>query len=193
MLSVHSKSFNKIQIIGMILTGIFIIGFCFTLNSASDKKKKKKSDTAATNQVIETSTNEKNSDSYDIPIKPLEEREQLKGTVKEFEPVLFELDKAVVRAEYKKLLDEIGKELKEDKIHDLFIHGYTDDSGTDEYNRKLSTKRAVNVASYLINKGYIPEIRVVYDGFGETRPVADNASEENRQKNRRVELILIER
>ena len=68
--------------------------------------------------------------------------------------------------------------------------GHTDSKGSDEYNQKLSERRAKSVALYLLAQGVV-EARVEAVGFGEGEPIADNTSAEGRSLNRRVELTLV--
>ena len=65
------------------------------------------------------------------------------------------------------------------------IEGHTDNLGTYEYNIQLSLDRAMAVANYLLGKG-LPGERINYEGYGYTRPLSDNRTEEGRQLNRRV-------
>jgi OOP family OmpA-OmpF porin len=67
------------------------------------------------------------------------------------------------------------------------VVGHTDSVGTDQYNQKLSEKRANSVRSYLMSKG-IPTNKIVAIGKGEKEPVADNKTKEGRAQNRRVEI-----
>lgn len=71
------------------------------------------------------------------------------------------------------------------------MSAHTDDKGSDLYNNKLSEKRARSVVDYLVGKG-IPETRMVAKGYGETQPIVPNTSDENRARNRRVELKILE-
>jgi outer membrane protein OmpA-like peptidoglycan-associated protein len=71
----------------------------------------------------------------------------------------------------------------------IHIEGHTDDTGKDDYNQVLSEKRAHSVAAFLISKGVDPK-RITEKGYGETQPKYPNDSEENRSKNRRVELAI---
>ena len=71
------------------------------------------------------------------------------------------------------------------------IQAHTDNQGRAAYNKKLSDRRADSALQYLIENGIAPE-RMSSVGFGDTKPVADNATEEGRQQNRRVELIIID-
>ena len=70
------------------------------------------------------------------------------------------------------------------------ISAHTDSKGSDEYNLELSQKRAESVVNYLIAKG-IDSGRLIAKGYGETRQVATNDTEEGRALNRRVEMRII--
>jgi OOP family OmpA-OmpF porin len=69
------------------------------------------------------------------------------------------------------------------------IDGHTDDQGTEEFNRDLSLRRAQAVLDYMVAAG-LPDANLTPQGFGESRPIADNATEEGRAKNRRIEFTL---
>ncbi len=70
------------------------------------------------------------------------------------------------------------------------IEGHTDNAGNDDTNMKLSEDRAAAVKTYLVSKG-ISEDRISSEGFGETRPIADNTSAAGRTKNRRIEIKMV--
>ncbi len=70
------------------------------------------------------------------------------------------------------------------------MSAHTDSKGSDDYNFKLSDNRARSVKEYLLSKG-IDEKRIVSQGYGETRPVVPNDTDENRQLNRRVEFKIL--
>jgi OmpA-OmpF porin, OOP family len=70
------------------------------------------------------------------------------------------------------------------------IGGHTDNSGTEVYNKQLSTQRANAVAEFLKNN-QIPAQRIVVKGYGSQKPVMPNTSEENRQQNRRIEFKIL--
>jgi outer membrane protein OmpA-like peptidoglycan-associated protein len=72
------------------------------------------------------------------------------------------------------------------------IRGHTDNQGSDTYNKKLSEERAKTVYRYLVEQGIATD-RLTYTGYGKERPVAPNDSEESRTKNRRTEILIIER
>src|SRR5205085_8166318 len=71
----------------------------------------------------------------------------------------------------------------------LAVEGYTDSVGSDEYNMRLSEKRADSVRTYLISQGITPD-GITAQGFGKADPVADNHTAAGRQQNRRVELVV---
>jgi outer membrane protein OmpA-like peptidoglycan-associated protein len=71
------------------------------------------------------------------------------------------------------------------------IEGHTDDKGNDKKNLKLSQGRADAVRDYLVNAGIAGD-RLQSQGFGETRPIADNKTKEGREANRRVEFVIVD-
>jgi outer membrane protein OmpA-like peptidoglycan-associated protein len=78
---------------------------------------------------------------------------------------------------------------KQDSESKIVVEGHTDSQGGASYNQDLSEKRAQTVRDYLITRG-IPADRLSSQGFGLTRPIADNASAEGRANNRRVEIVV---
>jgi OOP family OmpA-OmpF porin len=69
------------------------------------------------------------------------------------------------------------------------VGGHTDSIGSDEYNLRLSQRRAEAVAAWLAAHG-IAAARLTAKGFGESKPVADNRTAEGRQRNRRIEIVV---
>ncbi|MBW6497035.1 MAG: OmpA family protein [Bacteroidales bacterium] len=106
-----------------------------------------------------------------------------------FGPILFETNSADLNFEAFQILDSLAQFLKENSHWELQITGHTDNAGTPVHNLDLSTRRAGNVADYLIGKG-IEETRLNIKGLGSTGPVDTNETPEGMQKNRRVELRL---
>ena len=86
-------------------------------------------------------------------------------------------------------LDRLVKMLTENPAMEIEISAHTDNKGTGEHNSKLSDSRAQSVKDYLFSKG-IAATRVVSQGYGETKPVASNETEDGRQFNRRVEFTI---
>ena len=80
--------------------------------------------------------------------------------------------------------------LEEYRNTQISIFGHTDDSGEEEYNQKLSERRAQSVARYLIDGGIAAQ-RIVIIGYGESRPSEANSTAEGRARNRRIELLLV--
>jgi outer membrane protein OmpA-like peptidoglycan-associated protein len=102
----------------------------------------------------------------------------------------FEFDKAELRPEDRELLSRIAGILATSKNYTVSVNGHTDDVGTQEYNQKLSERRAQAVRDYLVEAGLSPEILSV-QGHGKTLPLVDGTSDEARAKNRRVELGIV--
>lgn len=101
--------------------------------------------------------------------------------------VNFDFDKASLRPQAYPKLDEAAESLKGWGDGKVEVAGHTDSRGSDAYNMDLSLRRAESVKNYLVTKG-IPADRLVIKGYGESQPVADNATDEGRFQNRRVEL-----
>ena len=102
----------------------------------------------------------------------------------------FDFDKAVLKPEGKAKLDDLAEKVKGLNLEVIIAVGHTDSVGGDEYNQKLSVKRADAVKAYLNGKG-IDASKVYTEGKGEKQPVADNKTKEGRAKNRRVEIEVV--
>lgn len=101
----------------------------------------------------------------------------------------FDFDKSELKPEGKKVVKEISNELtKENATGTLKIEGHTDSIGTNEYNQKLSERRAQFVENEFKQNITTDKIKYETRGYGEERPIADNATKEGRAKNRRVEI-----
>lgn len=105
--------------------------------------------------------------------------------------VNFDFDKATLTLNAKAILDQVSDALKSRSDIKVEIDGHTDGKGSAPYNLKLSDRRAASVRQYLIGKG-IDAGRMTSRGFGKTMPIADNATDEGREINRRVELKVVE-
>ena len=103
---------------------------------------------------------------------------------------LFDFDKSVVKPEGKKVLDGLATQAKGMNLEVIIAVGHTDSVGTDAYNQRLSERRAAAVKAYLVSQG-IPAAKIVTRGYGESRPIAYNTTEEGRAKNRRVEIEVV--
>lgn len=104
----------------------------------------------------------------------------------------FDTNSADIRPESADVLEKIGTMLQEHPDLKLMIEGHTDDRGGFDHNMTLSADRAAAVRSWLVENLGIEPARLRTMGLGATQPVADNASAEGRQQNRRVELVRIE-
>ena len=104
--------------------------------------------------------------------------------------VTFDVDKADVKASFYPVLDSVALVLDEYDKTIIDVVGHTDSTGSHQYNQALSERRADSVAKYLISQK-VARVRIETFGMGETRPIADNATAQGRQLNRRVELTLI--
>ncbi len=103
--------------------------------------------------------------------------------------VLFDFDQAVIRPDYSHDLHRLAMRMKQNPEMKLTLIGHTDSKGSARYNMKLGLKRAQAVARYLQAQGVdAGQIKAI--SAGEGQPVADNATEEGRAKNRRVEFVL---
>jgi len=101
----------------------------------------------------------------------------------------FETNSATIKAESYPTLDEIFTMLQDNSSMKLIINGHTDNQGSAEYNKKLSTNRSESVKGYLVTKGIAAD-RLEAFGMGEEVPIADNETQLGRAANRRVELVL---
>jgi adhesin HecA-like repeat protein len=102
--------------------------------------------------------------------------------------ILFDTGKTDIKPESAALLDEVAGMLKANAGLKLRIDGHTDNAGAKSGNLQLSRGRAGAVKAALINRG-IAATRLTSEGFGDTKPVADNANDAGRALNRRVELV----
>ena len=101
--------------------------------------------------------------------------------------VTFEFDSTRLRPDALTILDQASEILKKYPDMKVEVAGHTDSQGSEAYNLKLSDGRAASVREYFVSKG-IPDSQITSKGYGESEPVADNATEEGRERNRRVEL-----
>lgn len=128
---------------------------------------------------------EVNRDLYLVPIEA--------GSVAQLNNIFFDYDKWDLRPESRFELDRFVDVLNKNPTMVIEIAGHTDSVGSDSYNEKLSDRRAKSVNDYLTTVGKIAPTRMTSHGYGESRPVAPNATPEGRQMNRRVEIIILEK
>lgn len=108
------------------------------------------------------------------------------------EKIQFEHDKATILPVSFGLLDEVTKVFKDNpQLKKVLIEGHASSEGDANRNMKLSDERAKAVMKYLVDHG-VDKARLSAKGFGVTQPVADNATEPGREKNRRVEFTIVD-
>jgi outer membrane protein OmpA-like peptidoglycan-associated protein len=122
----------------------------------------------------------------DLVLAPL-----VRGAAIRLNNLFFDFDSDVLRDVSKPELDRLARFLQERPSMIIQVDGHTDGMGGYEYNLDLSRRRARAVVNYLVTKG-IAEVRLIPRGFGKTRPIADNESDEGRQLNRRVEYSILQ-
>jgi len=105
--------------------------------------------------------------------------------------IFFDLDKDQLKVESIPELEELAGFLKANPEVKIEITGHTDDQGTEDYNVDLSQRRADAVKTYLVDRSEIDPSRLQTKGFGASKPIASNDSEEGRAKNRRTEFEII--
>lgn len=103
--------------------------------------------------------------------------------------MLFDVNSAVLKPGASTEINRISQVLVQYPQTTIQIAGYTDSTGSEAYNQKLSEERAMSVKNALINQGVAPA-RMRTIGFGESQPVADNTTEAGRQLNRRVVVTI---
>ncbi len=109
------------------------------------------------------------------------------------EKVQFEFDSAKIREVSHSLLNEVADVIKQNpQIKKIEVQGHASAEGSDRHNLNLSERRAKAVRDYLVKKAGIGKDMLTSKGYGETQPIADNDTEEGREKNRRVEFHIIE-
>ena len=101
--------------------------------------------------------------------------------------VLFDFNRSTLQPSSDAALQPAANIMAADKTLKLEVQGHTDNVGNDGYNQTLSEARAKTVATWLTQHGVAPD-RLTAKGYGKTKPVADNGSDEGRAKNRRVEI-----
>ncbi len=104
--------------------------------------------------------------------------------------ILFSTDSSTLEADAQASLVELAGILTKYPDTNILIQGHTDSTGSEEYNQKLSERRAGSVQYYLSSHN-VTNSRMSMVGFGETQPVASNDTVEGRQQNRRVEIAII--
>jgi len=124
-------------------------------------------------------------DEKDLVMAPI-----AKGSTVTINNLFFELNKATLTPESEPELKRIVSVLNDNKTLVIEVSGHTDNTGSDEFNNKLSLDRADAVKAYLLNAG-IDGNRIKTKGYGKTKPKESNDTEEGRAVNRRVEFVIL--
>jgi outer membrane protein OmpA-like peptidoglycan-associated protein len=103
--------------------------------------------------------------------------------------VLFDVDSAVLKPGAGSEINRVANVLVQYPQTNILIAGYTDSTGSEEYNQALSERRAMSVRNALLNQG-VADYRMTTVGYGESQPIADNGTPEGRQLNRRVVVTI---
>lgn len=117
-------------------------------------------------------------------------KEEVKRLFKQaLQGIQFETGKSTIKPVSYPILNNVAKVMEENPDFLLHIAGHTDSQGDDDFNQRLSEERAAAVKAYLVGKG-VAEERMTSEGFGESKPVADNKTAAGRRVNRRVEFTV---
>ena len=119
--------------------------------------------------------------------EPIEE-----GKIIRLKNIFFDIDEAELLPHSHIELQKLLQLLQTYPNMIIEISGHTDIDGNDEYNLQLSTRRAKAVVEYLISEGISPH-RTLYNGYGRSRPIAENNTAEGKQLNRRVEFLILKK
>jgi outer membrane protein OmpA-like peptidoglycan-associated protein len=103
--------------------------------------------------------------------------------------ITFDVNQSNVKPQFRDTLYNVAQTLREYESTTVDVAGHADSDGSDEYNMALSQRRADAVSQILVQNGVQP-VRVVAVGYGESRPIADNATAAGKAQNRRVEIKL---
>lgn len=119
----------------------------------------------------------------------LQTRDSARGLIVNMSDVLFDVNQATLKPGAREKLSKVAGILLAYPDLKIRVDGYTDSTGTPEYNRDLSQRRADTVRGYLLKQGITADA-VVSEGFGQDDPVATNSTAAGRQQNRRVEMVV---
>lgn len=119
----------------------------------------------------------------------LETRETARGLIVNVSDVLFDFNQSTLKPGAREKLAKVAGILGSHPGLKIEIEGHTDSIGSDDYNQRLSERRAQSVSAYLTQQG-VREAIVGTVGYGESRPVATNGTAAGRQQNRRVEIVV---
>lgn len=119
----------------------------------------------------------------------LQTRSTARGLIVNLSGVLFQTGKSTLLPAAREKLSKIAGILATHKGLRIEADGFTDSTGSEEFNQRLSEQRAANAKNYLISQGVSPD-SITFRGYGEENPIASNDTDSGRQENRRVELVV---
>jgi outer membrane protein OmpA-like peptidoglycan-associated protein len=122
---------------------------------------------------------------------PINVRNTEEGISISMDSILFDTDKYELKEKAIQQLGKIAKVLEQHPEREIRISGHTDNQGGKDYNLKLSENRAKSVLDSLVKKYNLESNRLSYQGYGDTKPIETNKTEEGRQKNRRVDITIV--
>lgn len=122
-------------------------------------------------------------------LKEMSTKQSDRGLVISVTDIVFSSGNSEIDQDTKRQLTDVAAFLKSYPEREIVVEGYTDSTGSSEFNQNLSKLRAQAVREELVNQG-VDDSRLKVKGYGEEFPVADNATEQGRDMNRRVEIVL---
>jgi outer membrane protein OmpA-like peptidoglycan-associated protein len=134
---------------------------------------------------VEVANEEQTPVSKDLYLQPLEV-----GVTVRLKNIFFDFDRTTLKSESYTELNKVVDFLRQNSTVEIEIAGHTDSKGSDEYNRNLSQGRSQSVVNYLVSQG-IEEFRLTAKGYGESKPIDTNETDEGRANNRRVEFTIL--
>ena len=128
----------------------------------------------------------------EAPLEPIPAAEPMPGRYKYCITLQgeFDIDRVVIRPEYADEVAQVGNFMKKYPTTTAVIEGHTDNVGAADYNMDLSKRRAEAVVTHLVETYGIDRSRLAARGYGMSRPIADNSTDEGRQLNRRMEAVI---
>jgi outer membrane protein OmpA-like peptidoglycan-associated protein len=122
---------------------------------------------------------------------PISVRTSEDGVTFSLDSILFDFNDSKLKPEAEEAIKRISEILKKHPDREIRVAGHTDNIGKKEYNQKLSEDRAKSVLHELVTSHKMNEGKISFKGYGDTSPITTNDNEENRAKNRRVEITLV--
>ena len=143
----------------------------------------------ATTAQMQAEQERQRADQLAARLRELQAKETERGLVVTFSDVLFDVGRAELRPGALARVDQLAAVMREYPERNVLVEGFTDSTGSQATNQELSERRAMSVRQALVVRGVDPK-RIVARGHASRYPVADNATADGRQQNRRVEAVL---